>query len=60
MLLVNAILLYILRNGTQGSLSSTADQPLIPQRHFCILTYQNLHLATETEQDRTRLPVFHY
>ncbi len=37
-LLVNSILLYISRNCTQDSLSSTADQPLILWRCFCLWT----------------------
>jgi hypothetical protein len=46
--------------GLQDSLSGTAVQLLILSRCFCSWTDQDLHLATETEQDRMRLPLLQF
>ncbi len=52
---------YILRDVTQDSLSGTAFKQLILSSHFHLSKDQDLnHLATESEQDHTRLPLSQY
>ncbi len=55
-----AILPNILRDVTQDSLSGTAYKQLILWSHFHLWTDQDLHLATESEQDHTKLPLSQY
>ncbi len=60
MLLVNARLLYILVDGLHYSLGGQVIVTINPLVLLYILTDQELHLVTETEQDQTRLPLLQY
>jgi hypothetical protein len=54
-MLVNARLTYILIDGSLYSLHSQVILTINPLASLHFLTDRELHLATETEQDQTRI-----
>jgi hypothetical protein len=54
---MNVRLLYISVDGLRYSLCGQVTVIVNPLPLLYTLTDQELHLATETEQDRTRLPL---
>jgi hypothetical protein len=56
-MLVNARLLYISVDGSHYSLDGQVIFTVSLWHRFTFLTDQEIHLATETEQDQTRLPL---
>jgi hypothetical protein len=59
-LLVNARMQYILVDGLHYSLGGQGIVTVNPLALLHIVTDQELHLSTETEQDQARLPLLQY